>query len=443
MYSQCPECQTRFRVTAEALRAAHGTVRCGRCGSAFDALARLSDSVPSSRETAAGGRNDGAGAAGMPVPDVIAAAEYHFTADDLEKVFIDARDWQKQFGLETPGGPAPTPSGTVEESPADAQVVEVDESERMEDITLEGERISIETPADWPSDDEVLVDLDSTDEFEVLSDVPESAYPEDEETDEAIGLVMGDAEKREPPLGNLADLEPATAPEAVAEAARIAPDQAAEPVAPDAAEAPAAAPATTLAAQRWRRPAEPESSTSTEETPGRGRSGWGAIAWSVGCLLLALVLLAQLTNYYRQDLVRHPQLGPVLRDLYGRLGLPLSPNWDLGAFELRQWGNGGGADTGGRMSIRASLTNRASFAQPHPILRLELDDRYGASIAVRDFEPGEYLKNPSEASRLLDPGASTEADIEIVDPGREAVGYQLDVCLRESAALLRCAQGPG
>ncbi len=43
MYSQCPECQARFRVTADDLRAAHGTVRCGRCGSAFDALARLSE----------------------------------------------------------------------------------------------------------------------------------------------------------------------------------------------------------------------------------------------------------------------------------------------------------------------------------------------------------------------------------------------------------------
>ena len=45
MYSQCPECLTRFRVTAAALRAARGTVRCGRCGIAFDALPRLSDTL--------------------------------------------------------------------------------------------------------------------------------------------------------------------------------------------------------------------------------------------------------------------------------------------------------------------------------------------------------------------------------------------------------------
>ncbi len=45
MYSQCPDCRTRFRVTAAHLRAAGGTVRCGRCGAAFDALATLTDTL--------------------------------------------------------------------------------------------------------------------------------------------------------------------------------------------------------------------------------------------------------------------------------------------------------------------------------------------------------------------------------------------------------------
>ena len=95
------------------------------------------------------------------------------------------------------------------------------------------------------------------------------------------------------------------------------------------------------------------------------------------------------------------------------------------------------------MVVRASLTNRAAFAQPHPILRLELEDRFGDAVATRDFEPADYLKNPSQAARLIGPGASSEAELLLADPGAEAVGYRLDVCLRESATLLRCAQGPG
>ena len=95
------------------------------------------------------------------------------------------------------------------------------------------------------------------------------------------------------------------------------------------------------------------------------------------------------------------------------------------------------------MLVRASLTNHAAFAQPYPILRLQLEDRFGSTVATRDFGPSEYLKDPSNAERLVAPGSSTEAELLLADPGREAVGYRLDICLRESARLLRCAAGPG
>src|SRR5687768_13338162 len=43
MLTQCPNCQTTFRVTTEILRVADGQVRCGRCQTQFDALDRLID----------------------------------------------------------------------------------------------------------------------------------------------------------------------------------------------------------------------------------------------------------------------------------------------------------------------------------------------------------------------------------------------------------------
>jgi predicted Zn finger-like uncharacterized protein len=423
MYSQCPECHTRFRVTAEVLRVARGTVRCGRCGSAFDALDRLSDTVPPARIDADQRPDDRGGVALLAVPDAVVAAEYHFTADDLEKVFIDAQDWQKQFG---PGGDA-TAGDDAAGTSDDPQAVVVHESEPFEDITLEGERINIEVPPGFDDDEPVVADddvehdiepdLDSTDEFEIL-DVPESTGDED----------------RAPTLDYL--LEPGPEPDLVPEPAPMLASvpEAVPPVVP-------------LAAQRWRRMEDTAGDipiTASRETPAdRERTGWRNLAWSLGCLLLLVGMLAQVTHYYRQDLVRHPTLGYVMREVYGRLGLPLSPNWDLAAYELRQWGNGSDAAPDDRLSIRASLTNRAAFAQPHPILRLEVEDRFGESIAVRDFEPVDYLKNPTEASRLLDPSASTEAEILILNPGPEAVGYRLDVCLRQSPTQLRCAQGPG
>jgi len=48
VYTQCPECQTAFRITTEVLEKAGGRVRCGGCGVAFSAVDHLSDSLPGS-----------------------------------------------------------------------------------------------------------------------------------------------------------------------------------------------------------------------------------------------------------------------------------------------------------------------------------------------------------------------------------------------------------
>jgi len=164
-------------------------------------------------------------------------------------------------------------------------------------------------------------------------------------------------------------------------------------------------------------------------------------AWGGGALLMALLLAAQAAHHFRQPLSRDASVGPVLRDVYARLGVPLAPGWDLAAFELRQWGaEQASLAATSSMTIRASLKNGASFAQPMPLLRLELDDRFGGTVARRDFQPAEYLKDPAQAKRMLAPGAATEAELAIADTASDAVGYRLDVCVEVEPGVLRCAQ---
>jgi len=446
MYSQCPDCQTRFRVTAEVLRVAQGTVRCGRCGNAFNALARLSDTVPPRGNAAPATALVGAGQPPQAV-EPSPAVEFHFTADDLERVFVDERDWRRQFG------PATAAANTFIATNEPSEVV-VDETESLEDITLEGERIQIEVPPGFEDDDEIAeaqpqeagVDLEATDRFRVLE------LPDDHEL---AGMFEDEDATGEQEAAEILKLAEAMRAEedavAAAAAAEIEAEKAVAPVpqpAPRAPE-PVARPVATTAPRRWQPPVRPadeddlplgrrETDEDEEDAPRRGR-----LAWTVGALALALVLLAQLTHYFRQDLVRHPQIGPALSQVYDRLGLSLAPNWDPRAFDIRQWGEVGTAGAAGRMSVQASIRNKAAFAQPFPLLRLELEDRFGSPVATRDFEPAEYLKVPALATRMLAAGASADADLEIVDPGTDAVGYRLDVCLRESAEILRCAQGPG
>ncbi len=118
--------------------------------------------------------------------------------------------------------------------------------------------------------------------------------------------------------------------------------------------------------------------------------------------LLAVALGAQAIHHWRQDLVRNPATGPWMLRGYQALGLELRPPVDLGAFELRQLGAASDPGQAGRIKVRASIVNQAPFAQPYPLLRLSLQDRFGSTIGARNLTPEEYLPGgATDASGLL------------------------------------------
>src|SRR5205814_747681 len=51
MFTVCPKCALTLVVTTEDLRVAQGYVRCGRCSSVFNALARLTEEGQVSEES--------------------------------------------------------------------------------------------------------------------------------------------------------------------------------------------------------------------------------------------------------------------------------------------------------------------------------------------------------------------------------------------------------
>jgi hypothetical protein len=64
-----------------------------------------------------------------------------------------------------------------------------------------------------------------------------------------------------------------------------------------------------------------------------------------------------------------------------------------------------------------------------------LEDRFGAKVARREFTPAEYLPGHVAPQVLLAPGARADADLSLADPGSQAVGFELDVCLLRGGAL--------
>jgi predicted Zn finger-like uncharacterized protein len=159
--------------------------------------------------------------------------------------------------------------------------------------------------------------------------------------------------------------------------------------------------------------------------------------WVVGAILLALLLGAQVVHANREWLAANTPLGDSLRTVYAKLGDPLPVPANLSAYELRQWGVSGDPDANGTLHVRATIMNTAADFQPYPLLRVTLANRFGSPLGTREFDAAQYLGKPT--LNLLAPGERVDATVNIKDPGKDAEGFEIDVCLRGADHVLTCA----
>ncbi len=88
--------------------------------------------------------------------------------------------------------------------------------------------------------------------------------------------------------------------------------------------------------------------------------------------------------------------------------------------------------------MRLSVANHAARAQPMPLLRLTLLDRYGKRIAARDLTPQEYAPRGQAARTLLGHDERVDSEVAVRDPGGDSASFELDVCLPLQGQV-RCA----
>jgi hypothetical protein len=191
-------------------------------------------------------------------------------------------------------------------------------------------------------------------------------------------------------------------------------------------------------------PSEPAAEPSWSVATGRTAATWlgrEQRQWKIGALGLGLLLLLQLVHYSRNTLASQPVLGPLVRSLYAGLGVDLAPNWNVEQYEIDDWVATAGPVQGGQgsLTITATLLNRGPRDQPHPYVRLELKDRWDEPVGSRIFEPAEYLPQPPDPGDMMASGARVPAQLAVVDPGKDAYGFELDVCVPSGSEQLRCA----
>jgi predicted Zn finger-like uncharacterized protein len=395
MFTVCPKCALTLVVTAADLRVAQGYVRCGRCLNVFNALARLSEERPSAAPAAAPDTT----AAGSPPEQPPAPSQPSAPSPQVEHTAEDTGeiDVELDASLFVTSTRLAAPEGAAEAEEA---------AEASETQSLAPEPAASAPPAAPPA--AVSTPLDPASLAGPAS--PDSPVSE-ERAPAATAAEAASGEPRESPLAKQA------APEQKAEAP--------PPVqAPDAEQ-------TNIAQQR------PESGFELEAR--RPRAG---LAWMLGAGALTLALALQIVNHYRDALAAHPALSGPLGAVYSALGVKLAPRWNIHAYDVRQLGASVAGAVAGEIVVRASVKNSASRAQPLPLLRVTLQDRFGNRIAARDVPPGDYLPSPVAPGSLLAAGSRVDATMVFVDPGPQAVGFEIDACLPLRNGAVACAHGP-
>lgn len=393
MFTICPKCALTLAVTAADLRVGQGYVRCGRCASVFNALAGLhEESRPADAPPSADRRTATPSPPPPPlmmeVPAAPAAEAEPDTSAELADLDIDLRQ-------EVTAGVDPAPD-TMEFALGSADLAQIFVApEVVEGDAATGTFESIVLEGGLPNDEE---------------EPPESLTQELAAADAELEMIARAARETVADPGSATMQFEALQPTPTAAPLPPPPRDAFQPRAEDV--------------------------DAYEEADARARiTRWYGLAAAA----LGVLLLVQIVHRNRNELALSPLLNGPLTNFYAALGRPLAPRWDPAALDVRQLGAIAESGVTGELLVRASIRNEAARAQPMPYLRLTLQDRYGKRIASRDLEPTEYLGARAGGRAFLAAGQRVDAEVSVVDPGSNAVGFEVDACLPNGRGGVACA----
>jgi predicted Zn finger-like uncharacterized protein len=416
VFTQCSKCETVFKLSAEVLRAAGGQVRCGKCGEIFNALVHLAEdaSAFTTGESSFELETRADSILQSPAPSSSRRAQpspEDSAPSGMEIARLQILDWNEGDSPDAPAEPAEDPA---------AEAL----GETSLEFTLppgELDRIFVETKKG------VLPRMPR-----VPAAKPESAEPEEIEIFNAADPIVD--------IPAPAAAKPKIPAATAAAAASSAPAPSGFEVSEDVRREMLSGIELTAhpeSLELERADRSLRDSTSPFDDLGRQKSDRGFIPWLAAAIIAGALLLVQLVHQNREWLATHAPLGGSIRALYSTIGAPVAPPANLSAYQLRQWGVTGDPAGEGTLRVRASILNTAAQLEPYPLLRVTLANRFGGSIGTRDFEPSEYLGKPT--AKLLAPGERADATLDILDPGKSAEGFEIDVCLRGADRRVSCA----
>ncbi|MDF0733762.1 DUF3426 domain-containing protein [Pseudomonas entomophila] len=430
--TQCPHCQTSFRVTHHQLSVARGVVRCGHCLQVFNAARQLLEQSQAASAPPSVAEPTPAPAAPVVQPPAERVPpsqdDWASTAQALDDLDLD----QELARLERRGGQPEHPAradGDGLQARRDEQGTDEHSDEPFgtatDDHHLEPEPHEVPAPT--------LVEQEPL-------DLP--AQPE-ERTEPTLGLAL-DLDDEDPPArANVIDelQEPATQPlsasdddiaekglsalddepRAVRVSARdeeedddLLPGERLEPVLAAKAPRPRKEPLVDVVDDPlqlgWEKPAP----------------NWGKrLLWGFLALLAAGLLVFQYVWYHFDEMARHDRYRPLFQQVCPLVGCQVPTRVDIARIKSSNLVVRSHPDFKGALIVDAIIYNRASFSQPFPLLELRFADLNGQLIASRRFKPSEYLSGELAGRGEMPSQTPIHIALDILDPGPKAVNYSL------------------
>ena len=150
------------------------------------------------------------------------------------------------------------------------------------------------------------------------------------------------------------------------------------------------------------------------------------VAWSfcVGALVITFVL--QYAYFYRADLVQHPPARPFVSQLCQVFGCNMPLIEAPEKFKLISHDMRSHPDNDQALRVQGTFVNEADFSQPYPLIKLNLTDLNGKTVAYRNFSAEDYLTSQPSYEMGIPPSGKIDAELNIVDQGIKIVGFSLE-----------------
>lgn len=387
--TQCPKCDTTFRVSPTQLNVAKGAVRCGACLNVFNAA----DHFQSERALSTPKQDD--------------RTEDMFNESGAKDVFDDALihdDMDDNILINDDDD-----AGLLIDDDSGLDLIDDDnENEASFANDLNEEFLSLDSNGDnsdpfFSDADKVSQEFDNEDIDDeswaeaLLDDDEELLVPQDPKEAIAKPTPKVTQQLRKPAPAKV-DLD-----SELSEAASIASD-------------------TTAPANQFQYiQADPLELNLPDKKARRMRWVWLGLS-----LVAALGLCIQMAFFHFEQWSRDPNLRPWYQMACKQLDCQLPPIYDLSQIRTTATPRvSSHPQFEQALSVDVLFMNHAGYEQPFPVLQLSFTDQNGQLVAQRQFQPVEYLAGEAAGMNMMPSLVPVHIALEIKDPGPTADNYQV------------------